>query len=395
MTKKVILVWFRNDLRTHDNEALLAAVERADYVVPVYVFDRRYYEKNDSGFWNTGILRQQYIYQSVRSLKEKIQSLGGDLLTYEGLPEEIIPTLVQKYDIDEVYHHREVSRRETDISEWVEEALWQQRKNLRHFIGHTLYHKEDFPFPIRDIPIDFNQFKKKIEKESVVRPALPDLTEISIPPHVERTELPAAPGADIAVGSGEGDGFRELEAILQADSTQEDLYVRLSPYLAIGSLSPIATYHFLQERLEPANRKNVEQILQGLLRRDYFRFMVKKYPGKYFTNESGKISDPKKLAKWTEGKTENEHINTLMDKLNQTGNISYADREILGLHLIHDYEQNWLDGAAWFEQQLIDYAPTTNYGLWAHLAGQGSSKRHNKSSADWEKIKKALMNNLA
>lgn len=391
MTKKVILVWFRNDLRTHDNEALLTAVEKADFVVPVYVFDQRYYEKNDSGFLNTGLLRQQYIYQSVRSLKEKIQSLGGDLLTYEGLPEEIIPTLVQKYDIDEVYHHREVAKRETDISEWVEEALWQQRKNLRHFIGHTLYHKEDFPFPIRDIPIDFNQFKKKIEKESVVRPALPDLNKIAIPPHLERTELPPAPGSELAVGSGENDAFQELEAILQADPIREDLYVRLSPYLAIGSLSPIATYHFLQERLEPSNKKNVEQILHGLLRRDYFRFMVKKYPAKYFINESGKTSEPSKLAQWTEGKTGNAAINALMDKLNQTGNLSYAEREALGLYLIHEYDQNWLDGAAWFEQQLIDYAPTTNYGLWAHVAGQGSSKRQNKSKADWEKIKKELI----
>lgn len=389
MTKKVILVWFRNDLRTHDNEALLTAVEKADFVVPVYVFDSRYYEKNNSGFCNTGPLRQQYIYQSVKSLQEKLQSLGGDLLTYEGLPEEIIPTLVQKYDIDEVYHHREVAKRETDISELVEEALWQQRKNLRHFIGHTLYHKEDLPFPIRDIPIDFNQFKKKIEKESVVRPALPDLTTVKLPPHIERTELPPAPGTALSVGSGENDAFNELTEILQTKATDEDLYVRLSPYLAIGSLSPITTYHFVQEQIESANKKNVEQILHGLLRRDYYRFMVKKYPAKYFINESETISDPTKLAEWTEGKTGHAFINAMMDTLNQTGNLSYSDREALGLHLIHEYGQNWLDGAAWFEQQLIDYAPTTNYGLWAHLAGQGSSKRHNKTVNDWQKIKKA------
>ncbi|WP_082785066.1 deoxyribodipyrimidine photo-lyase [Sphingobacterium populi] len=30
--KKVVLVWFRNDLRLHDNEILLEAVQKADII---------------------------------------------------------------------------------------------------------------------------------------------------------------------------------------------------------------------------------------------------------------------------------------------------------------------------------------------------------------------------
>jgi deoxyribodipyrimidine photo-lyase len=332
MTKKVILVWFRNDLRTLDNEALSTAVEKADFIVPVYIFDPRYYQKNKSDFLNTGNLREQYTYQSVKTLKEKLQLLGGDLLTYEGLPEEILPQLVQKYDIDEVYHHREVAKRETDISELVEEALWKQQKNLRHFIGHTLYHKEDLPFPIRDIPNDFNVFKKKIEKESSVRQALPDLTAVHLPPHIEKTDLPALAAKEQSVGYGEASAFRELEAILSANSKEEDLYIRLSPYLAIGSLSPIVTYHFLHERTTPANKKNTNQIINGLLRRDYYRFMLKKIPNSYFINHAPTVSDPALLAKWTGGDTESTIINNLMHRLNETGNLSYMEREILGMY---------------------------------------------------------------
>lgn len=388
MSKKVILVWFRNDLRTHDNEALYTAAERADYIVPVYIFDTRYYEQNKSNFLNTGDLRQHYILQSVKSLKEKLQSLGGDLLTYEGLPEEILPQLVQKYDIDEVYHHREVAKRETDISERVEEALWKQQKNLRHFIGHTLYHKEDLPFPIKDIPNDFNIFKKKIEKESSVRQALPEVTAVHLPPHLEKTELPDDAAIQLTVDYGEKAGLKELESILDADANKEDLYIRLSPYLAIGSLSPITTYHFLSDRTTPTNKKNTDQIIKGLLRRDYYRFMLKKLPNGYFINRSTAVSDPILLEKWINGNTENNTINKLMQQLNGTGNLSYNDREALGLHLIYEYGQNWLDGAAWFEQQLIDYAPATNYGFWAHLAGQGSCEKNNKSDIDWQKFKK-------
>jgi deoxyribodipyrimidine photo-lyase len=33
------IVWFRRDLRVHDHPALTAALEAADQVIPVFVFD--------------------------------------------------------------------------------------------------------------------------------------------------------------------------------------------------------------------------------------------------------------------------------------------------------------------------------------------------------------------
>ena len=37
--RKVAVVWFRNDLRIHDNEALAAANNEALSVLPVFCFD--------------------------------------------------------------------------------------------------------------------------------------------------------------------------------------------------------------------------------------------------------------------------------------------------------------------------------------------------------------------
>jgi len=391
MSKKVILAWFRNDLRTHDNEVLYSAVEKADFIIPVYIFDPRYYQKNKRGFLNTGHLRQHYTSHTVQALKKKLQTLGGDLLTYEGLPEEIIPHLVQKYEVDEVYHHREVAKRETDISELVEEALWKIKINLKHFIGHTLYHKEDLPFPIKDIPEDFHIFRKKIEKESRVRDPLPDITSLRIPPHLEETSLPEHMEMSSSYSFGESAALEELHSVLTTADTAQDLYVRLSPFLAIGALSPILTYHILSTETSPQYKKNTAQILDGLLRRDYYRFMLKKHPNLFFSNPQAATLNQELLTKWTSGQTEDETINDLMYTLNQTGNLSYADREILALYWIYEYQQNWLYGAAWFEQQLVDYAPSTNYGFWAHLAGQGTSLKNNKSYKDWEKTRKVFL----
>ncbi|MBE8723178.1 deoxyribodipyrimidine photolyase [Sphingobacterium sp. Ka21] len=389
MSKRVILVWFRNDLRTHDNEVLHAAIEKADFVIPVYIFDPRYYETNQSGYTNTGELRSLYILNTVRSLKEKLQFLGGDLMTFEGLPEEIIPHLVQRYDVDEVYHHREIARTETSISERVEEELWKIQRNLKHFIGHTLYHKEDLPFPIKDIPNSFNVFKKKIERESSVRNPLADIDSITIPPHLEKTELPEH-GEIAHYTYGEKAAMEELNSIFSQPLGNEDLYIKLSPFLAIGSLSPVYTYHYINKRITASNKKQVAKIVERLLWRDYYRFMLKKYPNKYFLSEYTSNRDSVKIENWTTGNTENATINSYIEELNNTGIISYIQREALALFFTYEYQQPWLEGAAWFEEKLIDYAPATNYGFWAHIGGEGTSEKDNKSIKDWEKEKASL-----
>jgi len=386
MSAKVVLVWFRNDLRTHDNEVLLNAIQKSDFVIPVYIFDPRYYNQNKFNFFNTGVLRKNFITQSVFALKQKLQLLGGDLLTYEGYPEEIIPHLVQKYDVDEVYHHREIAKRETDISEAVETALWNVKVNLKHFIGHTLYHKEDLPFPIRDIPNDFNTFKKKTSKESVIRQPLADINAITIPPHLEKTKFPF----DVEQFEsmyGEKAALIALEFAINDAKTETDIYSKISPYIALGILSPVYTYHQLHQRLNSSNKKGINLLIDNLLRRDYFRFMLKKYPNSYFVNNySSKDNNKLLIDCWIKGKTENKKVNSIIQKLNNTGILNEYERTYIAYYLIYELKQNWLIGAAWFEQQLIDYAPATIYGYWAHYANEGTSLKNNKTEEDWHKL---------
>lgn len=394
MNVKVILVWFRNDLRTHDNEVLFSAIEKSNFIIPVYIFDPRYNSTNEFNFLKTGKLRQEFIQQSVLSLKHKLQSLGGDLLTFEGYPEELIPQLVQKYDVDEVYHHREIAKRETDISEAVETALWRIKRNLRHFIGHTLFHKEDFPFPIRDVPNDFSVFKKRIKKESSVRAAFPEITHMRIPPHLEKTALEVETGNG-TIASSEKSALQTLKTIVDTPSDDEDVYVHLSPYIALGVLSPIFTYHYLKKNINKYNKKKIQLLLDKLLQRDYFRFMVKKHPICYFKNTTAiNNQDPTLISKWTQGDTEDETVNSIMKKLNEKGILSTQEQAYTASYFIYELQQNWLIGAAWFEQQMIDYSPTTVYGNWAHYANQGTSLKNNNTIDNWEKIKRTNLKQM-
>ena len=53
-----VIVWFRQDLRLHDNEALHEAMKKGDEIVPIYVFDeRQFFGKTKFGFQKTGKFR--------------------------------------------------------------------------------------------------------------------------------------------------------------------------------------------------------------------------------------------------------------------------------------------------------------------------------------------------
>lgn len=406
--KKVILVWFRNDLRLHDNEILLEAVQKADVVIPVYCFDPRYFTLNKFGNKNTGILRAQFLLETVAAFKADLQGIQGDLLTYLGYPEEIIPRLATKYEIDEVYHHREVAQRETQISEKVESALWQtSRVNLKHFIGHTMYHKEDLPFPIRDIPNSFATFKKKIERESQVRAVSPTVEKMVVPAHLESTDLPTlvelgfseseiAEVSEKSLIGGEQHGLENLNTVLADDYKSFHDFTLLSPYMATGALSPILIYHKLHAAMTPKNKKRLERRTARLFWRDYYRFMLKKYPNVYFKAFGHLAVVPEWLEikpnnstnniDWKSGNTGEEFIDQAVHILKKTGNLPSEARTVLALYIIQETSADWLETASFFEEHLLDYNPATTYGNLSHIAGVGTSPKDNLSTIHWRDL---------
>ncbi len=411
MSRK-ILVWFRNDLRLHDNEVLVEAIAKADEILPVYFFDLRHFEQTRYHSAKTGVLRSNFLIQSVAALRKAFRDLGGDILILKGNPEDHLPQLVSDYEISEVYHHREVASEETVVSARVEDLLWKQKINLKHFIGHTLYNKEDLPFPIKDIPDVFAQFKKKTERDAIVKPCfltpekinfvaveswgeIPDLSEL-----VGLNQINDRAGNDDFKG-GEQEAFRHLHDFLHAGEDmalsnaalkKNEVLSKLSSWLALGCLSPRAVYWKMKEAEANYGLKPYfNQIILGLLWRDYYRFMFKKY-GNTFFRPSGfsaelkdfSLADSDKLNSWKTGNTGHILVDSFMYELNKTGYIKNSARQLVATYLIYELGINWVMGAAYFEERLLDYSPASNWGNWANIAGVGNDDRLTKSF-DFEK----------
>ena len=92
-----LLLWFRNDLRLHDNCILNEAAKRVETnevkdVVPVFCFDPRMFQRSAWGNIKTGPFRAKFLLESVADLKASLREIGSDLVVAVGKPEEILPS---------------------------------------------------------------------------------------------------------------------------------------------------------------------------------------------------------------------------------------------------------------------------------------------------------------
>ncbi|GER24727.1 gamma-tubulin complex component 4 homolog [Striga asiatica] len=191
--RRAAVVWFRNDLRVHDNECLSAANDDSLSVLPVYCFDPRDYGKSSSGFDKTGPYRATFLIESVTDLRKNLQDRGSDLVVRIGRPESVLLEVVKAVGAEAVYMHREVSHEEVKAEEKIEEVMKDEGVEVKYFWGSTLYHMEDLPFELADMPTNYGGFKEKVKSLEVRKTieALDKLKGLPKKGDIEPGEIPS------------------------------------------------------------------------------------------------------------------------------------------------------------------------------------------------------------
>ena len=175
------IVWFRQDLRLHDNEAITTALRMAEEVIPVFVFDERTFRGTTRfGFPKTGKFRAQFILESVEDLRLQLQRLGCNLVIRIGKPECILNEIAQEFKCSWVLCNRERTHEEVLVQDSLEKKLWSTGVELLYTRGKMLYHTQDLPMPVHHTPDIFTQFRKENENVTPIR--LPFPSPVSMPP---------------------------------------------------------------------------------------------------------------------------------------------------------------------------------------------------------------------
>ncbi len=403
MNKRVLL-WFRNDLRLHDNEALCDALDAGHDVIPVYVIDPRvFHGETKYGFRKTAIFRAKFIIESLHVLKRNLQVRGSDLVVRIGHPEEEVFEIAKEVKSSWVFCNRERTQEELDVQDALERNLWSVGQEMRYSRGKMLYYTADLPFPVTHTPDSFTSFRKEVEKMVQIREPL--ATPDRLPTCLESIDFGDIPSLrdlgytidEIALATanelqgGEDEALRKLyeyiweeEALIHYKNTRqglngENLSTRLSAYLSSGCLSPKKIYKEALKFEKQKKKRNISYALYlELLWRDFFRLMGKKHGNPIFQKGGIKQEVPKELTDnrdlfklWAEGRTGIPIIDASICQLNQTGYITNRSRMILANFLIDELQINWQIGAEYFESLLIDYDPCSNWGNWNYMAGIG------------------------
>jgi len=386
------LVWFTEDLRVDDNETLLKAIEENEEVLPIYFLPDNSLEQLDIP--RIGNTRMTFIKESLNNLRAQLQQIGGDLLVIEGAAETQIASLCKLYNIRKVYTKKQVGSEEKTAQQSVKKQLLGLGIDFETYSTSTLFHPDDLPFSVRDIPMLFTKFRKLAEKESVVREPFDAPRQITIPP-IESTPFTSETSSHAAwLHGGEIEAQKRMrhfiwdsQAIRTYKETRDqlaglDFSSKFSSWLSQGCISPRRIYSEIKRfERDVVTNESTYWVIFELLWRDFFRFSFKKYPNAYFQlhglGQQARYTDfdSTKFEAWTQGKTSEALINAGMNELRETGFVSNRMRQILASYWVFGMQQDWRYGAAWFEYCLVDYDVASNWGNWAYIAGVGNDNR--------------------
>ena len=405
MSKNCILLWFRNDLRLHDHEALYEAMKQRARIVPVYCFDPRQFGQTPYGFPKTGAFRAQFLLKSVADLRQSLEAKGSGLVVRTGKPEEVIPAIAQQLDAKAVYYHEEVTSEELAVEDAMEAALSPLGVKLEAFWGATLYHPDDLPFDVRRMPELFTNFRKQVEKNSSLRPTVPTPKQLPPLPTIALGQLPElatfgleTPVTDeravLTFQGGETAGKARLNGYFWTQNCLKDYKQtrngmlgadyssKFSAWLALGCLSP----RWIAEQVAEYEAQRVRHdstywLIFELIWRDFFRFICEKHGDRiFYPSGLQKLHIPwkedwKRFELWQEGKTGYPLVDANMRELAATGFMSNRGRQNVASFLTKNLGIHWKMGAEWFESLLIDYDVCSNWGNWNYTAGVGNDAR--------------------
>jgi deoxyribodipyrimidine photo-lyase len=428
------LWWIRGDLRLRDNRVVADAHRAAPgRILPVYVWSDRAFGRTPRGFPKTGPFRAQFLIDAVEDLEGSLARFRVPLLQYRGPVDQAMETVAEELrravhgTLEAlgslmVFYQREAFPEEQREVAAVENALrrWGEHQGISvayHPVDQQALHlPKDLPMPDTDIPWVYTHFRTAVEKRGSVRPPQPvptlqptvpviaqlaatarfhyrptpaDLTGTAPPARDPRSVAPHRGGESAA-----WDRVREYiwdgDYLRRYKETRNGLIganysSKFSPYLAHGCLSPrdvaAEVRHYESERVR--NRSTYWMIFE-LLWRDYYLYLARTVGASLYRltgpqeRELEWREDTEAFERWRQGTTGEPFVDANMRELLTTGFMSNRGRQVVASYLAHDLAVPWTWGAEWFESQLVDYDPGSNWGNWAYNAGVGTDPREDR-----------------
>ena len=395
---KTCLLWFRNNLRTSDNLPVHYAYQHYEQVIPVFLYPTTHTE-HPKGSFAWGKAKHRFFDESILWLKNTLELDGSTLYvdTTTGTNVERIQNLATRWNVSAIIGPDEPSFNEQQECHAIDS--WSVARNIKTFWKEerTLFDQNQLPFDLADLPQSFTPFRKKIEKYSEPARALPapSISSIELDCHWEPTSEFTIPNNSAhPFHGGVTSAWDRLDHYLWNEEyittyketrngmLGSDYSSKFSAFLALGCISAREIYAEIKRfEHQVTSNESTYWLYFELLWREYFQWIARKHGRDIFLQGGLQPSKPRKnyrekhFQKWTNGTTGDSLVDANMKELAETGFMSNRGRQNVASYFVHDLHLDWRYGAAWFEAQLIDHDPASNYGNWLYIAGVGNDPR--------------------
>ena len=367
--QEITLFWFRRDLRLEDNVGLYHALDSKYPVIPLFIFDTDILDslpKNDA--------RVGFIHDSLLNINQKLQEIGSSVLIKKGKTQEIFKTLLQEFDVKEVFFNKDYEpyaiKRDLVICALLEankiksflfkdQVIFEEKEITKaDGLPYTVYtpfknkwlEKYKTMAPVQEFDA-IDKFQK-FHKNNFVFPTLEqigfDESPIKVLPHNLKNVI----------------NYEENRNFPALDST-----THLSPHLRFGTVS-------IRKLVNWAAKKN-QVFLSELIWREFFMQILFSFP-KVVTNNFKSAydgiqwrNDEADFKRWCSGTTGYPMVDAGMRELNETGFMHNRVRMVVASFLCKHLLINWQWGEAYFAQKLLDFELSSNVGNWQWAAGTG------------------------
>ncbi|MEB5749326.1 deoxyribodipyrimidine photo-lyase [Leclercia adecarboxylata] len=386
------LVWFRADLRIHDNLALAAACrDKHARVLALFIATPQQWREHamaprQAAFLHAHLndLQQQLADRNIPLLYAQVADFAA-----QG---EKVAQLCAEHEVTHLFYNYQYELNEQQRDRQLERAL--QEVICQGFDDSVILPPGSVMTGSHEMYKVFTPFKnawlrrlKEGLPECAAAPAVregekvtPAALDFDYPQQPFDTDLfPASEREAIArLRQFCQQGAEEYEA--QRDFPAIEGTSRLSACLALGVLSPRQCLHRLLAEQPQALEGGPGAVwLNELIWREFYRHLMTYHPDlcKYrpfirWTDNVEWQSDDVQLKAWQEGQTGYPIVDAAMRQLNETGWMHNRLRMITASFLVKDLLIDWRAGERYFISQLIDGDLAANNGGWQWAASTGT-----------------------
>ncbi|XP_025414102.1 cryptochrome-1 [Sipha flava] len=130
--------WFRNGLRLHDNPALIEAINNADKLITLYIFDEETFVTNLIGF-----NPMRFLLESLKDLNDTLTLYGGCLYILQGNPVNVFKEIKEKIGLDVLTFEQDCEHIGRVRDSKVVQFCQANGINCIEKVSHTLWNPKD------------------------------------------------------------------------------------------------------------------------------------------------------------------------------------------------------------------------------------------------------------